>query len=93
MEALPGFIAALAGGNIPALMAIPGVTPQMIGAGLVGLREAYILGFRDIWITAGVFSFVAAVAACFFVKPTHMGLHVDAPLETSRPVQTLELDS
>ena len=40
---------------------IPGVTPDIIGAGIQGLRKGYLASFQVIWITAAAFSFVAAL--------------------------------
>jgi len=48
---------------------IPGVTPQIIGAGVGGLFEAFSIGFRYVWIAAGCFTVVAAICkfSPFFV--------------------------
>jgi hypothetical protein len=58
---LAAFIGALAGQDEAALAQIPGVTPQIIGAGVGALKHAYLISFRGIWITAAVFSFVTAI--------------------------------
>ena len=81
-KVLPDFIGALAGNNQTALAGIPGVTPQIIGAGVAGLRHTYLLGFRYVWVCAGVLCFVAAIGACFIINPkADFTMHVDAPLE------------
>ncbi len=42
-------------------MAIPGVTPQIIGAGVHALKGAYLKSFRYLWVAAGVFAVFAAI--------------------------------
>jgi hypothetical protein len=58
---LKQLIGALASNDQKALMTIPGVNPQIIGAGVHGLQEAYVKSFRGIWITAAALSAVATV--------------------------------
>ena len=60
-KVLPEFISALAADNVPALIRIPGVTPEIIGAGAEGLKTAYLLSFRYVWVTAACLSFVGAI--------------------------------
>ena len=60
-KVLPEFIGALAENDVGALMKIPGVTPQIIGAGVKGLKTAYLLSLRYVWVTAGCLSLVAAI--------------------------------
>lgn len=59
-EDLPAFIAALSSQDTDALATMPDVTPAVIAAGLDGLKAAYLESFRYVWVTAGVFSAVAA---------------------------------
>lgn len=68
MSSLPDFITALNNQNTAALGKIPGVTGQIIGAGLGGLREAYTQGFRFIWVAAGCFTVAAAVGTSTFAE-------------------------
>ena len=42
-------------------MSIPGVTPQIISAGVYGLQEAYAKSFKGVWITAAALSAVATI--------------------------------
>ena len=63
---LGDFITALNNQDVAALGAIPGVTGEVIGAGLGALREAYNLGFRFIWVAAGCFTVAAAVGMFTF---------------------------
>src|SRR5690349_16295255 len=60
-SSLPDFIGALAAHNDAALTKIPGVTGQIIGAGVGGLKEAFMQGFRYIWVTAACFTVLAVV--------------------------------
>jgi hypothetical protein len=61
MSSLPTLVEDLASNNKSALSMIPGITTQIIGAGVGGLFEAYSLGFRFVWISAGCFTVIAAV--------------------------------
>ncbi len=62
VNSLPAFIGDLAASNTTALQTVPGVTGQIIGAGVGGLFEAYSIGFRFVWVAAGCFTVVAAVS-------------------------------
>jgi len=61
MDSLPMLIGDLAANNQTAFATVPGVTPQIIGAGVGALFEAYSIGFRFVWIAAGCFMVLAAV--------------------------------
>ena len=81
-KSLPLFIGALAANDQKALASIPGVTPQIIGAGVSGLQHAYLEAFRYVWVCAAVMCFVAAIGACFIINPkADFTMHVDAPLD------------
>ncbi|KAK0129671.1 hypothetical protein ONS96_000234 [Cadophora gregata f. sp. sojae] len=60
-SSLPDFIGALAHSDTASLPGIPGVTPEIIGAGVGGLFEAFSIGFRYVWVAAGCFTVVAAI--------------------------------
>ncbi|KAK5043481.1 hypothetical protein LTR84_011950 [Exophiala bonariae] len=60
-QVLPDFIGALVSGDRSALLSLPNVTPEIIEAGILGLKEAYLSSFRYVWVCAAVFSFVGAV--------------------------------
>ena len=60
-SSLPAFIGDIADSITPTPAMVPGVTPEIIAAGVGGLLEAYSIAFRFVWITAGVLSFVVAV--------------------------------
>lgn len=57
-------VQALISNDSGALAEIPGMTPEIIQAGLGGMMDAYALGFRNVYITAGCFSFLALVCKC-----------------------------
>ena len=76
------FVEALAADDTAALPKVPGVTPTIIGAGVVALKQALADGIRVVYIIAVPFGVVACIA-CFFLgdmKKT-MNYHVDAPIE------------
>ncbi|KAE9363866.1 MFS general substrate transporter [Stipitochalara longipes BDJ] len=78
---IEAFITALANNDESALMTIPGVTPQIIGAGVQALKTAFAGSFREVWITAAALAAVATIASCFFAEPKTITMHVDAPLD------------
>ena len=80
-SSLTAFIGDLANQNTTALVTVPGVTPQIIGAGVGGLYEAYSLGFRFVWVAAGCFTVIAAV--CEF-HPVFLLTNYPFQLETWR---------
>ena len=79
---LEAFIGALAGQDQAALAHIPGVTPQIIGAGVHALQEAYLSSFKPVWIAAACFAGATVLMSCFLINPkSDLNNHVDAPLE------------
>jgi len=58
---LPLLIGDLAANNLTGVATIPGITAEIIGAGVGGLFEAYSLGFRFVWVAAGCFTVIAAI--------------------------------
>jgi len=79
---LPAFIGALATNNVTALPTIPGVTPVIIGAGVVAIKQALADGIRVVYIIAAPFGALACIACLFLgdMRQT-MNYHVDAPVE------------
>lgn len=76
------FVAALVGKDNAALMKVPGVSPVIIQAGVVALKQALADGLRVVYMIAAPFGVLACIA-CFFLgdlKGT-MSYHVDAPVE------------
>ncbi|KAJ5643931.1 uncharacterized protein N7484_006438 [Penicillium longicatenatum] len=79
---LPALIGALSSGSANALESVPGVTPAIGMAALAAFKDAYSIAFRDAWITAACFVFVAAIATLFLVNPSkEFNAHIDAPAE------------
>ncbi|VUC26373.1 unnamed protein product [Clonostachys rosea] len=79
---LQEFINALANNDQKALATIPGITPDIISAGVVGLRSAYRIAFRGTWSTAAAVSAVGLILALFVKDPRNsFNMHVDAPVE------------
>jgi hypothetical protein len=79
---LVAFIEALSSNDSAALAGVPGVTPAIIRAGVVALKQAYADGLRAVYIIAAPFGALACIA-CYFLgdlKAT-MNYHVDAPVE------------
>ena len=70
-ESLPLLIGALSSGNAAALSQIPGVTPDIITAAGLALREAYSVALRYVWVTAACFTFCAFVGKLAFVVIRH----------------------
>ena len=81
-ESLGPFIGALSAHDNAALAKIKGVTPKIIGAGAGGLKEAFSLGFRFIWVAGACFTVVAAVASIFLKdQKKEFNNHIDHPAE------------
>lgn len=79
---VPAFISALANNDQRALATIPGVTPQVISAGVAGLRSAYRIAFRGTWSAAAAVSAVGLILALFVRDPRDsFNMHVDAPVD------------
>ena len=82
LSSLRSFVEALAGNNAAALKTIPGVTPAIIGAGVVALKQALADSIRVVFIIAAPFGVVACIACCFIADlGPGMNYHVDAPIE------------
>jgi len=65
-SSLPAFITALNLHDTASLVKIPNVTPQVIGAGVVALKQAYNIAFRNVWIAAVCFTAVALLGLSSF---------------------------
>lgn len=76
------FIGALTTYDFAALPLIPGVTPQVIGAGIAGLKQAYADGIRIVYYIAAPVAFVAVLLVPLLVSlKEHMDYTVEAPVE------------
>jgi hypothetical protein len=49
-------------------MSVPGINPEIIGAGVLGLQEAYLYSFRWIWVTAACLSLLGMIGAYFILR-------------------------
>ncbi|KAL2206926.1 MFS general substrate transporter [Sarocladium strictum] len=84
---LPKLIPALMSHDDQALQGIPGATPEIIASGYAGLREAYLLSFRYVWVTAGCISFAALITSVFIQNPSEQfNSEIDAPIVTEPTV-------
>lgn len=67
----PQYLGQLIGGlssqNIPAVMAIPGISPEIIAAGVVGLKLAFIAATKYVWVV-GIAITGAAAVVCLFIE-------------------------
>lgn len=64
---LPALIGGLAANDEEALGQIPEITPEIIGAGVHGLRTAYLAAFKYIWVVAAVFSAVGLIGESMLI--------------------------
>ncbi|KAK7702842.1 hypothetical protein SLS64_009453 [Diaporthe eres] len=82
-DVLGRFIEALSANNKAALARIPGVTPEIIQAGVHALQAAYVSSFRIMWIMPLVLSVLALSSCLFLANPREeFTMHVDAPVES-----------
>ena len=79
---IPAFVQALAGNQPDALAKIPGVTPAIIGAGVVALKQALADSIRIVYTIAAPFGALASVMCLFLgdLRKT-MNYIVEAPIE------------
>ncbi|KIH91218.1 siderophore iron transporter [Sporothrix brasiliensis 5110] len=79
---LGALIGALAAQDTTALLAVPGISPDIINAAVGALKSTYSVAFRWVWVAAGAFTVVAAIAAIFLIDPKkEFNNHIDAPAE------------
>jgi hypothetical protein len=71
MTSLPGFIQALSSGQTALLMKVPGITPQIIGAGADALKHVYMRAFRIIFLLGMASSVIAFCFALCTRDVTH----------------------
>ncbi|KAH7111716.1 major facilitator superfamily domain-containing protein [Dactylonectria estremocensis] len=87
-QSLGPFIEALANHNDRALATIEGVTPQIIQAGVHGLRQAYITSLRPLHGFGLALSVIAVIASVFIIDPKRdFTMAVDAPLDAPKEPQ------
>ena len=60
-SSLPALVKGFSSNNATAIAAVPGATKEIIAAGAEGVKDAYILGFRYVWVAAGCFTALATI--------------------------------
>ena len=68
LSSVPEFVADLLGQNTTGLAEVPGVTPDIVNAGVGALLDTYTKGFRNVWASAAAFVTLATIGM-FYVKP------------------------
>ncbi|KAF4338445.1 siderophore iron transporter [Fusarium beomiforme] len=81
-SSIGAFITALGAGDMDAVAKIPGVTPEIISAGLKAFKQAFADSIRVMYIIAAPFG-LAAIGLSFFLGSMRetMNYAVDAPIE------------
>lgn len=62
---IPDFLTALASGSLPALQAVPEVSPAAIQAGVATFTQAYAKAFKIVWLATLAFGLLAVIASFF----------------------------
>ena len=60
-SSLGQLLGSLTANDQQALMNVPGITPQIIGASVTAMRDAFNIGFRNVYITAASMTAVAVL--------------------------------
>lgn len=66
-SSLPALIQGLASQNKQAVAAVPGLTPEIAQAAVLGMKKAYLIAFRNAWIVSA--SFCSLLLICEFNLP------------------------
>ncbi|KAH7216061.1 major facilitator superfamily domain-containing protein [Fusarium oxysporum] len=90
-SSLPALIQGLASQNKQAVAAVPGLTPEIAQAAVLGMKKAYLIAFRNAWIVSASFCSLLLIS-CFFIKEqeSEFDASIDAPVEINS--KTLEVD-
>ena len=89
---LGSFVGALTAHDEAALAHIPGVTPQIIGAGVAALQQAFTDAIRVVFIIAACFGAVACLLCCCLESLREfMDYVVDAPVEAIQQREKMEV--
>lgn len=75
-QELPELIPALLSGNPSVLAKLPHITPQIIVAGVQGLKEAYTAAFHNAWIVGTSFAAVGVIGQYPISSPTTIWANV-----------------
>jgi hypothetical protein len=65
-DSINSFVTDLLAQNKTALPSIPGVNPDVIGAGVDALLDTYSTGFRNVWVSAVPFIVLATIGMLLF---------------------------
>ncbi|KAK4891827.1 hypothetical protein LTR27_009679 [Elasticomyces elasticus] len=85
---LEALLTGLATHNASQIQSIPGMTPRIVEAATVGVKEAYMTSFRNVWIAAAAFAAVAMLLSCLIRDDKgEFNARIDAPLEISAELQ------
>ncbi|KEF63228.1 uncharacterized protein A1O9_01205 [Exophiala aquamarina CBS 119918] len=81
-DSVPAFVGAFLTNDTALLTNTTGVTPKMLAASVVAMKQAYADSLRMVFIMAVPFG-VAAIIACYFLASINKMMHygVDAPVE------------
>ncbi|KAJ4162004.1 hypothetical protein BFJ63_vAg8453 [Fusarium oxysporum f. sp. narcissi] len=90
-SSLPALIQGLASQNKQAVAAVPGLTPEIAQAAVLGMKKAYLIAFRNAWIVSASFCSLLLIS-CFFIKEqeSEFDASIDAPVEINS--KTMEMD-
>ncbi len=58
---LGDLVGAITTGNTTVLAEIPGISPKIIEAAALAVKQSYAIGFRYVWVTAAAFSALAVI--------------------------------
>ncbi|EXJ75906.1 uncharacterized protein A1O5_00414 [Cladophialophora psammophila CBS 110553] len=80
-------IGALSSGNAALLEKVPGVSPEIISAAGLAIKQAYVVSFRNVFICGAAFMALGIILTSFMRNPrTEFNGKVDAPIEVSSDV-------
>ncbi|KAH6885316.1 major facilitator superfamily domain-containing protein [Thelonectria olida] len=81
-SSLEQFVGNLIRHNETGVQQAPGVTPEIVEAGLDALVGTFVKGFQHVWITAAAFVSLAVIATIFLTDPSdEFNNRIDAPVE------------
>ncbi|KIW19365.1 hypothetical protein PV08_03660 [Exophiala spinifera] len=77
-------IGALTSGNMELAQSIPGISPEIIAAAGLAIKQAYVLSFRNVFICGAVLMAVGIIVSSFMTNPrSEFNANVDAPIIVS----------
>ncbi|KAG0645228.1 Efflux pump FUS6 [Hyphodiscus hymeniophilus] len=88
---IASLITDLTSGDTAALSNLPGVTSEVVEAAGLAVTQAYLVGFRNVFVCAGAFA-LFGFCLSFFIRDMReqFNPHIDAPLEGTALVHELE---